>query len=258
MGVMVPSSPRPESSHAIKRSDLLAFTLFLLGVGMTLLLGPEWGWPFLLAGVGTGIIYAAMWRVKNPAWLSKGLIGIVVLFLVASIVVLAWKLRPIPPVEAHTAAPKIPTVEELNVMYAHAKQEYDRSHPVAKIVANSPSSPSKAASQSGTAVGTVTVQTGGVASFGQQGGVTAGTIGALVINPPTGPPQLSDAQRGSLRAWADEHNSLRMNIIAPATASAATAKFGRELEGVFSKLGARYESPLINGGCYSADLSPWI
>jgi hypothetical protein len=86
----------------------LAGSLAFMGVGMTWLLGPEWGWPFLIAGVGGMTIYFAMWRSRNPVWVNKALIGILFVFTSSSASVKAWKLlRPIPILAAKLNVPAI-------------------------------------------------------------------------------------------------------------------------------------------------------
>jgi hypothetical protein len=176
---------QPSSVHTFKRSDILAVALFLLGVGMTrLILTPEWGVLFVIAGVGGLILYFALWRTSNPTWLNKALMTIAAVFVVASGGVIALKLiRPLPRIAGATT-PVPPTSKELAKEFSRAQQEYNMSHPATANTAQKdiPTRSSVISSNSGTAIGTI--QAGAVVSIGQQGGETAATI---INNPPPSP-----------------------------------------------------------------------
>lgn len=161
-----------EATRAIKRSDILAVSLAFLGIGMTFLLGPEWGWPFLLAGLGGMVVYFALWRSQNPSWLNPALLGILTIFVLSSGSVLAWKLVRIPRIATRSIPPSVPSAQELNAAYNKALREIRH----LRSATESRSKTGLVSSQSGTAVGTVTVQPGAVVSFGQQGGQTGGVI----------------------------------------------------------------------------------
>lgn len=129
----------PEATHAVRRSDILAGSLFLLGVGLAMLLGPEWGWPFVVAGTGGLIIYVAMWRDKNPKWLNGSLVGVMGLFVLTSALILAWRLLgPMPKASAHlNPAPVPPTTAQLSEDFAAFEVQYRKNHP-APVVKRGP------------------------------------------------------------------------------------------------------------------------
>ena len=149
------------------------------------MLGPEWGVPLVVCGLAGLVLYFILWKDKNPPWLKRGLIGILVLFLLTSGSVLAWKLEsPLPTISALVQWPIPPTPRELEAEYLLAREDYDRAHQTFVAVAPKQASDianSGTISGDATVAGPVTVQPGGAASFGQQGGVTAGTY---VNNPP--------------------------------------------------------------------------
>jgi hypothetical protein len=137
----------PDAGHFSRRSDILTAALAVLSLGVALILGPEWGIPLVVCGLAGVILYFFLWKDKNPPWLRNALIGILILFLVTSGSVLAWKLlRPLPTLDAKVPAPSPGSPETLAKENAEAVQAYARLHPA----------PAAARPVGGSAVGTVT------------------------------------------------------------------------------------------------------
>lgn len=107
-------------------------------------------------------------------------------------------------------------------------------------------------SQSGTAVGTVTVQPGAVASFGQQGGQTAGTI--INVGPPSYP-TLDKLRLDLTNALSEHKGSVAFNTH---NASGSTLVFANALAGVFHDAGwsVSYPGVVISGTDIGPDGRP--
>jgi len=150
-----------EAAHAIKRSDILAGSLALLCVGLTMLLGPQWGWPFIVAGVGGLAIYFAMWRDKRPSWIGKGLAIVLLLFVLTSASLLGWKFfHPVlSPSTASLPAASVLSARALAEAIVVAEAEHKRSYSVRDRPhaqkANVPVNANKVSSQNGPAVGSI-------------------------------------------------------------------------------------------------------
>lgn len=188
---MEQESTTTSDERAAKRSDLLAVALTFLSIGMPTLMGPEWGWPFLITGLGAVIVYLVMWRANKYAWLNNALIALAILFVLASAAVIAYKFRTIPKLNFKAATPSVPSSQELVAEYLRALATHHQ-HLRPATADNHASSIS---SRSGTAVGTVNIQPGGVASFGQQGGITANTVN---ITPDAPMPELTNFQKTTI------------------------------------------------------------
>ncbi len=114
-----------ETSHTIKRSDLLTCSLALLGIGMPMLLGPEWGWPFLITGLAGVSLYFLLWRSKNPRWLNAALWSILALFVVTGIVVKGRRmLGPIPKISARYKVAAPPSKSDLSADYERLRSTH--------------------------------------------------------------------------------------------------------------------------------------